>query len=419
MCTTVQAKNVDKTRRMFTGQEAISVVATNAIGHTMPVPITLEQRGLRAVAAFTPFTPGPLKLAVSIASDAVASSPLNLTVSPGKISSRHCATTPVTRDIAARMAQDLPKGALAIVHGGDALANFAALDPSDVDIAVSPPEAISDLQLTVLPDQTVAVCGTVEREADAVVSVLGTKVNQRALKLRPVTAETARLRVVHVPESAPAAGEQVAVMLQACDASGTVLDMADLRVQAELLLKAERSARPPLHHTCRLQCLQHASVQLRYLTGDVYHESVVQQLMPLRGDNASSAAVPMAKAVCNVTAHIIAPKTKFDRFSIRPPLTRPPCIQPSRRRSRTAGAHVAPRARRRSRQAATTPARMATPRIPPAGPPSSLAACPTRRRPPSAVLPPQTTRSAPQASRTSRTAACPSPWKAWGRACSR
>lgn len=233
---------MDKTRRMFTGHEAISIVATNAIGHTTPLPITLEQRGLRAVATITPFTPGPLQLSVSIATEAVGGSPLQLTVGAGKISSRHCSTTPVTASIAAKLSQDLPKGTLIVVHGGDALANSAALEPNDIEVAVSPPEAITDLQLKTLPDSSVAVCGTVEREAEAVISVQGTKVNQQALRLRPANADTARLRTVHVPESAPEAGSQVAVMLQACDASGAVLDMPDINVVAELVLKAERSA---------------------------------------------------------------------------------------------------------------------------------------------------------------------------------
>jgi hypothetical protein len=231
---------------MFTGQEAISVVATNAIGHTTPLPVTLEQRGLRAVATFTPFTPGPLQLSISIASEPVASSPLQLSIGAGKISARHCSMTPVTADIASKISQDLPKGTLVVVHGGDALANGAPLEPGDIEVAISPPEAVSDMQLKTLPDGSVAVCGTVDREAEAVVSVHGTKVNQQALRLRPATADTARLRVVHAPESAPEAGSQVAVMLQACDASGAVLDMPDVKVVAELVLKAERSAVLPV-----------------------------------------------------------------------------------------------------------------------------------------------------------------------------
>ena len=218
------------------------MVATNAIGHTTPLPVTLEQRGLRAVATFTPFTPGPLKLAVSIASEAVASSPLQMTVGAGKISARHCAITPVTAGIASKLSQDMPRGTLLVVHGGDALANSAALEPSDLEVAVSPPEAISDLQHRTLPDGSIAVVGTVEREAEAQVSVHGVKVSQQPHRLRPATADTARLRVVHAPESTPEAGHEVAVMLQACDASGAVLDMPDVKVAAELVLKAERSA---------------------------------------------------------------------------------------------------------------------------------------------------------------------------------
>lgn len=238
----LQAKGVDKTRRMFTGHEAISVVTTNSIGHTTPLPITLEQRGLRATATFTPFTPGPLSLAVTISGESVASSPLQLTVGAGKISSRHCSMTPVTADIASKLSQDLPKGTLIVVHGGDGLANSAPLEPNDIEVAISPPEAVSDLQLKVLPDYSVAVCGNVEREGEAVISVLGTKVNQQALRLKPATADTARLRTVHMPEVVPGAGTEVSVMLQACDASGAVLDMADVKVVAELVLKAERCA---------------------------------------------------------------------------------------------------------------------------------------------------------------------------------
>lgn len=238
----MQAKGVDKTRRMFTGQEAISVVATNSIGHTTPLPVTLEQRGLCATAKFTPFTPGPLQLAVSISNEAVPSTPLQLTVGSGKISSRSCSMMPVTAAIASKLAQDLPKRTLIIVHGADGLANRAPLEPSDVEVAISPPEAVSDIELQTLPDDSIAVCGYVEREGEAVISVQGTKVNQKPMRLRPVTSDTARLRPLHVPETAPTAGSQVAFMLQACDASGAVLDMDHMKVVAEMVHKTDRGA---------------------------------------------------------------------------------------------------------------------------------------------------------------------------------
>lgn len=62
-----------------------------------------------------------------------------------------------------------------------------------------------------------------------------------------MTAETARLRIVHVPDSVPVAGEGLEVMVQASDASGAVLDMPDLKVTAEMSLKSERGAPPCCH----------------------------------------------------------------------------------------------------------------------------------------------------------------------------
>lgn len=223
------------------------MVATNSIGHTTPLPVTLEQRGLRATATVTPFTPGTFKIAVSISNEAVASSPLQLTVGSGKISSRNCSMTPATAAITSKLAQDLPKGTLIVVHGGDGLANAAPLEPGDVEVAISPPEAVSEIQLQVLPDQSIAVCGYVEREADAIISVQGTKVNQKPLRLKPATSETARLRPVHVPETVPHAGAEVAFMLQTVDASGAVLDMSGTKVVAEMVLKGERGALSPPH----------------------------------------------------------------------------------------------------------------------------------------------------------------------------
>ena len=70
------------------------------------------------------------------------------------------------------------------------------------------------------------------------------QVHTAPFRLTPVTAETARLRIVHVPDSVPVAGEGVEVMVQASDASGAVLDMPDLKVSAEMGLKSERSAPP-------------------------------------------------------------------------------------------------------------------------------------------------------------------------------
>lgn len=70
------------------------------------------------------------------------------------------------------------------------------------------------------------------------------QVHTAPFRLTPVSAETARLRIVHVPDSVPVAGEGLEVMVQASDASGAVLDMPDLKVMAEMGLKSERSAYP-------------------------------------------------------------------------------------------------------------------------------------------------------------------------------
>lgn len=101
----VQAKGVDKTRRMFTGAEAISVVATDSIGHNVPVPVALESSGLRATATLTPFVPGPLSVAICIANEPIPASPLQLTVEPGKVSPKHCAVIPLTRETASTTSQ--------------------------------------------------------------------------------------------------------------------------------------------------------------------------------------------------------------------------------------------------------------------------------------------------------------------------
>lgn len=101
----VQAKGVDKTRRMFTGAEAISVVATDSIGHDVPVPVALESSGLRAMVTLTPFVPGPLSVAICIANEPIPASPLQLTVEAGKVSPKHCAVIPVTRETASATSQ--------------------------------------------------------------------------------------------------------------------------------------------------------------------------------------------------------------------------------------------------------------------------------------------------------------------------
>jgi hypothetical protein len=104
----VQAKGVDKTRRMFTGAEAISVVATDAIGHEVPIPVALDASGLRATAMLNPFVPGPLSLAICIANEPIPVSPLQLSVEPGKVSARHCSVIPVTPDVLATSSQVRP-----------------------------------------------------------------------------------------------------------------------------------------------------------------------------------------------------------------------------------------------------------------------------------------------------------------------
>jgi hypothetical protein len=101
----MQAKGVDKTRRMFTGGEAISVVATNAIGHEVAIPVGLDTSGLRATAMLTPFVPGPLSVAINIGNEPIPVSPLVLHVEPGKVSARHCTVIPVTKDYAAESTQ--------------------------------------------------------------------------------------------------------------------------------------------------------------------------------------------------------------------------------------------------------------------------------------------------------------------------
>ena len=96
---------MDKTRRMFTGGEAINVVSTNSIGHEVPIPVGLDQNGLRATAMLTPFVPGPLSVAINIGGEPIPSSPLVLHVEPGKVSARHCTVIPVTKDYAAETTQ--------------------------------------------------------------------------------------------------------------------------------------------------------------------------------------------------------------------------------------------------------------------------------------------------------------------------
>lgn len=101
----VQAKGVDKTRRMFTGGEAINVIATNAIGHEVPIPVGLDQHGLRATAMLTPFVPGALSVAINISGEPIPVSPLVLQVTAGKLSARHCTVIPVTKDYASESTQ--------------------------------------------------------------------------------------------------------------------------------------------------------------------------------------------------------------------------------------------------------------------------------------------------------------------------
>lgn len=91
-----------------------------------------------------------------------------------------------------------------------------------------------------LPDGSVCVCGVVQHEANAFVSVLGSKVHTAPFRLVPVTADAARMRAVHLPDHVPVAGETLEVIVQASDAGGAVLDMEDLKVVAELVLKSER-----------------------------------------------------------------------------------------------------------------------------------------------------------------------------------
>lgn len=72
--------------------------------------------------------------------------------------------------------QDLPKGALLVVAGHDGLGNPAVLDESDLEVTFNPPEAVHEASIKVLPDSTVVICGLVQHEAEAFVSVLGSKV---------------------------------------------------------------------------------------------------------------------------------------------------------------------------------------------------------------------------------------------------
>jgi hypothetical protein len=138
--------------------------------------------------------------------------------------------------------QELPKGALLIVAGGDALGNPAALDEQDVEVTFQPPEAVSQIAEISLPDGTVCVTGVVQHEANAFVSVLGSKVHTAPFRMLPVTADAARLRAVHMPDHVPVAGELLEVIVQASDASNAVLDMEDMKVVAEMVLKSERGA---------------------------------------------------------------------------------------------------------------------------------------------------------------------------------
>lgn len=101
----LQAKGVDKTRRMFTGGEAINVIATNAIGHEVPIPVGLDHNGLRATAMLTPFVPGPLSVAINISNEPIPVSPLILHVEAGKVSAKHCTVIPVTKDYASESTQ--------------------------------------------------------------------------------------------------------------------------------------------------------------------------------------------------------------------------------------------------------------------------------------------------------------------------
>lgn len=63
-----------------------------------------------------------------------------------------------------------------MVAGHDALGNPAMLDESDLEVTFNPPEAVHEASVKVLPDNTVVICGMVQHEAEAFVSVLGSKV---------------------------------------------------------------------------------------------------------------------------------------------------------------------------------------------------------------------------------------------------
>ena len=75
---TVQAKGVEKTRRMFSGAESIAVITVDDAGHQVRVPIVLEDKGMLATAILIPLLPGRLKVTIVVNGEPLTGSPMNV-----------------------------------------------------------------------------------------------------------------------------------------------------------------------------------------------------------------------------------------------------------------------------------------------------------------------------------------------------
>lgn len=94
----------------------------------------------------------------------------------------------------------------------------------DLALTFTPPSAVSEITLHTLPDGAVAVCGAVKREAEALVSVQGTRLTLAPVKLRPGNVPTQK--TISRNGALPGAGGALA---RGLGTSGTS-DTARLRV---------------------------------------------------------------------------------------------------------------------------------------------------------------------------------------------
>lgn len=123
--------------------------------------------------------------------------------------------------------QDLPKGALLVVAGHDALGNPAVLDETDLEVTFNPPEAVHEATIKVLPDSTVVICGLVQHEAEAFVSVLGSKVRPPLPPLQHTTHLQAGVVLVGV---LPIRVSSRGLWGCLCAVSGTIVDVSGVPV---------------------------------------------------------------------------------------------------------------------------------------------------------------------------------------------